>query len=72
MKIIKETRDGKYIFILGEGEAPCVNNKIEYISEKEINKMNIDELRKLSSKLKINKKLKIDIINEIVNTFNKF
>jgi hypothetical protein len=34
--------------------------------------MNIDELRKLSSKLKINKKLKIDIINEIVNTFNKF
>lgn len=49
-----------------------INNKIEYISEKEINKMNIDELRKLSSKLKINKKLKIDIINEIVNTFNKF
>ena len=34
--------------------------------------MNIDELRKLSSKLKINKKFKIDIINEIVNTFNKF
>ena len=49
-----------------------INNKVEYISEKEINKMNIDELRKLSSKLKINKKLKIDIINEIVNTFNKF
>ena len=49
-----------------------INNKLEYISEKEINKMNIDELRKLSSKLKINKKLKIDIINEIVNTFNKF
>ena len=49
-----------------------INNKIEYISEREINKMNIDELRKLSSKLKINKKLKIDIINEIVNTFNKF
>ena len=34
MKIIKETRDGKYIFILGEGEAPCVNNKIEYNGEK--------------------------------------
>ena len=49
-----------------------INNKVEYISEKEINKMNIDELRKLSSKLKINKKFKIDIINEIVNTFNKF
>ena len=49
-----------------------INNKVEYISEKEINKMNIDKLRKLSNKLKINKKLKIDIINEIVNTFNKF
>ena len=67
----KNNRNYKYI--KSEKDVSLlINNKIEYISEKEINKMNIDELRKLSSKLKINKKLKIDIINEIVNTFNKF
>jgi hypothetical protein len=67
----KNNRNYKYIKA-EKDISLLINNKIEYISEKEINKMNIDELRKLSSKLKINKKLKIDIINEIVNTFNKF
>jgi len=67
----KNNRNYKYIKA-EKDISLLINNKIEYISEKEIKKMNIDELRKLSSKLKINKKLKIDIINEIVNTFNKF
>ena len=67
----KNNRNYKYIKA-EKDISLLINNKIEYISEKEIKKMNIDELRKLSNKLKINKKLKIDIINEIVNTFNKF
>jgi len=72
--IFKNDKNNRnYKYIKAEKDISLlINNKIEYISEKEIKKMNIDELRKLSSKLKINKKLKIDIINEIVNTFNKF
>ncbi len=30
MKILTESKDGKYIFILAEGDAPCINSKIKY------------------------------------------
>ncbi len=33
MNIIKESFDGRYIFILAEGEALCVNSKINYKGE---------------------------------------
>lgn len=70
-KNYKNNRNYKYIK-KENNISSFTNNKIEYISEKEIKKMNIDELRKLSYKLKINKKLKIDIINDITHIFNNF
>ena len=33
MKIISETYEGRYIFLLAEGEPFCVNKKIEFKGE---------------------------------------
>lgn len=49
-----------------------LKDKIEYISDKELKKMNIDNIKTLSTKLKINKKLKTDMINDLILLFNKF
>tara|TARA_B100000287_G_scaffold369826_1_gene366941 strand:+ start:116 stop:319 length:204 start_codon:yes stop_codon:yes gene_type:complete len=63
MKIIKETYDGKYIFILAEGEALCVNSKINYKGEK---------CRILSCHSFVNEpeKFKVKLIRE-TNEFNE-
>ncbi len=33
MNIIKESKDGRYIFILAEGEPLCVNQNVNYKGE---------------------------------------